>query len=240
MSGNHKVVAAHLECVYDDHNKYYRTYIISPKNEDGSSAFLIRNWGRRSAPRGQWMRDVRLGVGARNKAIDLHDEKYTKSYSMVHETEFEIDGHLAELLKKQPNKDLCEADCLAVTAAFEAQWCQDICSITEETSETMLGWISDWKETLSARAPARSLQERLNGRILYHDPDRDVAVARVSAGEIEALNGAFDQVSTAAAKDQDDAEIAMIATRLWAPESSGPYRQLANAVRDARRLFRRN
>jgi hypothetical protein len=240
MSGNHTVAATHLECVYDDHNKYYRTYVVSPENGETKGTFLVRNWGRRSAPKGQWMRDPVSGSGTRGKALDLQYQKHDKSYAFVHETSFEIPTQLAELLLDAPSKMLNDVDCLAVTAAFEAQWCLDICeTAVEEPGEEYLVWITDWNETLSARAPARAMRDRLEGRILHLEPNRDLAVARVAANEIEPLSGAFDAVETAAAKELDNADTAVIATRLWAPESSGPYKSLTNAVRDARRLFRR-
>lgn len=241
MTGTHVVTAVHLECVEEDHNKYYRTYVVAEKDGDGRGAILVRNWGRRSAPKGQWMRDISTGTGARLRARDLQEEKYYKSYETIHETEFEIPTSLAEALAASPRKDIDEALCLSVTSAFEAKWCEDICTIDDSTdSDDLLGWICGWKETLSARAPARALNERLGERVVHIDSSRDIAVARIKSAEVEAIREAFGDMRAVVSKETDGEEVAMIATRLWSPESSGPYRSLSNAVRDARRLFRRN
>lgn len=240
MTGTWTVSATHLEGVYDDHNKYYRLYECTYDGDDNRS-FLIRNWGRRSAPTGQWMKDGCRGdrsISMRSHSIC--DEKVCKGYTVVHCAEYTLHQHAAERLRSSSPKLIDEVGAKALATAFEEQWCADVHSLADDVNgEELLAWLYPWNETLSARAPARRLRDELEGRILFLDAQRDIAVVRIDRSESAMLEATFDSVTTAAAKPEDGEQTAVVATRLWSPTSSGPYRHLSNAVRDARRLFRR-
>lgn len=238
------VRATHLECVDSDHNKYYRTFLVTPTNGRHGGGFLVRNWGRRGAPKGQWLRSNTIGVvGARSASFDLRYEKECKGYFEIHDTHVSIDDSLVDALFHAPGRGMAEEPCGALSELFEAQWCEDIedVQVPDGTHNDVLAWVSPWKATRIARAPARMLAERHAGDVLHVDSNSDLAVLRVGYAEALALQAAYDYdaVSIVDAHDDDNADTVIVAQRLWSPSSNGPYRQLGNAVRDARRIFRR-
>jgi hypothetical protein len=243
MLQTNQVLGTHIECVDGDHNKYYRTFLITSNSTLAKPTFLIRNWGRRGAPRGQWMRDARIGTGAQLSSRDIFDEKvYEKGYVEIHSNEFSIDDATLTALRASSPKSVDGDAAGALGAAFEAQWCLDVVEDTigfDDDAVEALAWIPAWAGTRAARAPARQIAANLETGILHVDTQTDLAVVRAPLHTLRGACNVFDGAQIVAASDDDDAEFAMVATRLWAPTSTGPYRSLQRATRDARRLFRR-
>jgi len=245
MHGTHTVDGTHLEFVCEDHNKYYRTYVITPDDAE-HEAFLIRNWGRRGAPTGQWMRDERTGRGAATRSQRILEDKTCKGYEEVHETAFDLPDATAETLMTARRKDLPEAATLLLGELFETAWCDDIAERVkdEEAGDAHDGtdvyvWVPQWRESLHDRKPARMLVEQLAPEIVHVDSTRGTAVLKTTRANGALLGAAFDTVEIVPAKTEDDHSLIIVAERLWSPESTGPYRILGNAIRDARRIFRR-
>ncbi len=241
MTTQNIVRATHLECVDGDHNKYYRTYLITPRPELNISTVLLRNWGRRGAPAGQWMRSSGRGKRAEVQASDIEWEKTSKGYLEIQTSCFDVPDTFVHDSLRDHHKVIGEDVQASFTSAFETQWCADILvdPLTMSSKEYLV-WISDWAATTKARTPARNLETSLAGRILFHDKGTDIAVVRAVQGELISAQAAFDSVEYTAAETTDDHDTARVANRLWSPTSSGPYRTLSTAVRDARRLFKRN
>lgn len=245
MQGTHTVSGTHLEFVCEDHNKYYRTYVIAPHDVE-QPTFLVRNWGRRGAPTGQWMRDERTGKSAGTRSSRILEEKTCKGYQEVHETTFNLPDATAEALMTARRKDLPEAATLLLGEMFETAWCDDIAERVkdEEAGDAHDGtdvyvWVPQWRESLHDRKPARMLVEQLAPEIVHVDSTRGTAVLKTTRANGARLEAAFDTVEIVPAKTEDDRSLIIVAERLWSPESTGPYRLLTNAIRDARRIFRR-
>lgn len=239
MTGSYKVRATHLECVYEDHNKYYRTYIV--EGGDGV-VFLLRNWGKRGAPTGQWMRDPATGQRAEKRRNSLYNEKTGKGYWEIHQTTFTISDTIAEELAYAHHKDLPESETEHIGQAFDTQWYADVvCDRSEEpdTGDEMLVWVPNWTTGQHDRKPARRVAADLKPSVVYIDSQRDIAVLKTTNANCETLGAVFDETHTAPARSEDDVNLVVVANRLWNPKSSGPYRILYNAVRDARRIFRK-
>ena len=241
MTSQNIVRATHLECVDGDHNKYYRTYFITPRPELKTSAVLLRNWGRRGAPAGQWMRSTVRGNGAKVQLDKIEWEKITKGYLEIQTSSFDVSDSFVHDALRDHHKTVGEDVQTSMTTAFETQWCADILvdPLTMSSKEYLV-WVSDWAATIKARTPARNLEESLTGRILLHDKSTDTAVVRAVQGDLISMESAFDSIDYTSAEATDDHDTARVANRLWSPTSSGPYRTLSVAVRDARRLFKRN
>jgi predicted DNA-binding WGR domain protein len=244
MQQNAKVTGTHLEFVCEDHNKYYRTYVIEP--DEAKKTFLIRNWGRRGAPTGQWMRDEHTGKGAETRASHILEEKTYKGYRDVHETTFQLPDATAEALLTARRKDLPEAATLILGEMFETAWCDDIAERVKDSedgsadgSTDVYVWVPQWCASLHDRKPARMLVEHLAPEIVHIEPTRGTAVLKTTRPNGALLEAVFDTVEIVPAKTEDDRDLIIVAERLWNPQSSGPYRHLSNAVRDARRIFRR-
>ena len=239
MTGSYQVRATHLECVYEDHNKYYRTFIVEG-GED--TVFLLRNWGKRGAPTGQWMRDAATGHRAEKRRNALWHEKTGKGYWEIHQTNFTIPDAVAEELQTARHKNLPEGETEHIGQAFDAQWYTDVtCEKSEEDTaeDHMLVWVLNWTGGQRDRKPARRVAADLKPSVLYVDTQRDVAVLKTSNVNCDTLSSVFDETHTAPARSEDDINLVVVANRLWNPNGSGPYKVLYNAVRDARRIFRK-
>lgn len=242
MLGTYHVRARHLECVEDDHNKYYRTYVISETGSSEPNVFLVRNWGKRGAPTGQWLRDEQSGWWAPRKADYLCDEKLAKGYWSVHTTDFTIPTAVAEGLKKAKRRSLPETECSQLGDSFDGQWCQDLLTQELETDPVggdMFVWVPQWQTSLHDRKPARMLVEQNGLAPLHVETQRQVGVYKTDEQIAKALQAAFDKAEIHPARTGDGVDFLVVACRLWNPESSGPYQHLTNAMRDARRIFRR-
>lgn len=243
MSEKNIVEAAHLECVDNDHNKYYRTYLVQPRDGIKVPSYLVRNWGRRGAPKGQWMRDPHLGSSASIARHNLEEEKiYVKNYVEIFKTEFEIDD--AEMLGLYNNhrKILDENHTKVLSDVFEFSWCQeveDLASVHVDDAVLGFAWILDWSQTITARAPARAFATDSLVTLVHKIPQSDTAVVQAPMGVLRRAEVVFDSVDMVPCEPEDDPTLAVVASRLWAPNSSGPYKSLTRAVKDARRLFRR-
>lgn len=245
MQGTHTVTGTHLEFVCEDHNKYYRTYVIEPGDPE-KTTFLVRNWGRRGAPTGQWMRDERTGKSAETRSNRILDEKTCKGYQGVHGTTFHLPDATADALLTARRKDLPEAATLLLGEMFETAWCDDIAERVKDDedgdangSTDVYVWVPQWRASLHDRKPARMLVEQLAPEIVHVEPARGTAVLKTTRPNGALLEAAFDTVEIVPARTEDDRDLIIVAERLWSPESSGPYRLLGNAIRDARRIFRR-
>lgn len=245
MQGTHTVTGTHLEFVCDDHNKYYRTYVIEPRDPE-MTTFLVRNWGRRGAPTGQWMRDERTGKSAVTRSNRILEEKTCKGYQGVHETTFNLPDVTADALLTARRKDLPEAATLLLGEMFETAWCDDIAERVKDDEDIdvhsgtdVYVWVPQWRASLHDRKPARMLVEQLAPEIVHIEPTRGTAVLKTTRPNGSLLEAAFDTVEIVPARTEDDRDLIIVAERLWSPESSGPYRLLGNAIRDARRIFRR-
>jgi predicted DNA-binding WGR domain protein len=233
------VIAHHIECVDVDHNKYYRTFVLEGGDRPN---FLIRNWGRRGAPTGQWLKDPARGPAAANQALDLLDTKvWGKNYQHVYDTTFEVPDDIVDDVAGCQGKGISPDIAERLTEGFDATWLADVLAEREvESGDTVLAVFNDWDETIRARPAARSLAETLAVQILHRGSAGDLAVVKLARGEIAAVSKVFEYPAAVADSLDDDADTVRVALRLWNPASPGPYQHWATAVRDARRLFRRS
>lgn len=242
MLVTHTVSGTHLEFVCEDHNKYYRTYVIQPHDQD-KTTFLVRNWGRRGSPTGQWLRDHITGPKSSIlRASSILAEKTSKGYQEVHKTTFDLPEVTADVLLTGRRKYLPEADTILLGEMFEAAWCADIAKCVQEDDDAASDvyiWVPHWLASLHDRKPARLLVEQLAPEIVHIEPTRGTAVLKTTRLGGALLEAAFDTVEIIPVKAEDDRDLIIVADRLWNPDSSGPYRHLGNALRDARRIFRR-
>jgi predicted DNA-binding WGR domain protein len=234
------VTATHLECVDIDHNKYYRTYQLTFSDK---STRLIRNWGRRGAPTGQWLQDdARRHIDV--VAANICESKiWDKGYELVHTTSFELDLD-ADLFTNQFNaKHVPGPVADDLSAGFDQAWAADVVgngNVDGPWNGSHVVLINSWDETVKARAGARAAAELVDGAVRYREPRSDRVAVVVGAGALDAMVKGFGELSgIAAARDSDDADTLMVALRLFNPLSAGPYRHFDAAVRDARRLFTR-
>lgn len=251
------VTATQYELIDGRSDKYYRTYLAYPTADPRSPAALLRQWGRRGSD-GQWSIIHDSLTNLETEELRLTDSKENKGYEAVDQpVDFDTPPAVSDswLAFSSSSNRVPPNVRTALKDAFYAAWVKDFENrhfvYWEETEQPQVYiHIPRWATTAKTRAPAGMLADVYNDRILWRSNTSESVLVQVPQVAFAAVQQAFTipgswqpraahagtSISAAFADDGDTDEIIALGLALYDPTSSGPYRTLEGALRDARTI----